>query len=203
MAEELTSIDSLEVPGSLNQIPTNREIPVGIVELEIKNFSTGYTKDADGSMNPKTGKPKVGGKLFVKCQVAVTDHPAHAAWRGITDFDTFYIGSDTDPKAKDFNTWKLNATGLMKLLKKAKVAMTPTTKIQDAMKAAIGSKFVGDVRVETSKDPKYPDKHRIKGYYAVGEKEPHVEMSEPDGDLNAAFAPASANGSASGFSEQD
>lgn len=182
------SLDSIEVPGDISKLPTNKELPLGLVELEIKGFIVSKTKAADGSINPKTGKPKVGEKLTVKANVAVTDHPAHSSYKGITDFRPFYIGDDSDPAAKQYNTWKKNAVDLMKLLKKSKVAMSPTTKISDAMKAAVGNKFVGEVKVEVSKDPQYPDKRVIRNFFAVGEKEPKLVDSEGDSSSPAPSA---------------
>src|SRR5216684_6968113 len=168
------SIDSIEVPGDISKLPTNKELPLGFVELEIKGFNATKTKPSDGSINPKTGKPKVGEKLMVRMQVAITDHPAHSSYKGITEFHNFLIGNDKDPEAKDYATWKAGATDLMKCLKKSKVAMSPTTKISDAMKAAVGNKFVGEVKVEVSKDSQYPDRNRIRNFFAVGEKEPKL-----------------------------
>ena len=196
--EELMSIDSLAVPGDISKLPTNKELPLGFVELEIKGWTVSKTKPADGSINPKTGKPKVGEKLTVKMQVAITDHPAHAAYKGITDFRPFYIGDDGDPAAKDYNTWKKNATDLMKVLKKAKVAMSPTTKIPDAMKAAVTNKFVGEVKEEVSKDPQYPNKRVIRNFFAVGEKEPKLVDS---GEQAATPAPSTFAGQT--FSDND
>lgn len=198
MSEELQSIDSLEAPGDISKIPTNKELPLGFVELEIKAFTTGKTKPSDGSVNAKTGKPKVGEKVFVNMQVAVTDHPAHAGYKGITEFHRFYIGSDSDPGAKQMSTWKTNATDLMKMLKKSKVAMSPTTKISDALKAAVGAKFVGEVKVEVSKDPQYADKNRIRNFYAVGEKEPGLVAVE-----GAGVAPAPSAFAGQQFSTDD
>lgn len=203
MSEELMSLDSLEFGGDLTKLPTNKELPLGFVELEIKAVSTGKTKAADGSINERTGKPKVGEKVFVKMQVSVTDHPAQASYKGITDFHSFYIGSDTDPAAKNQATWKANATDLMKCLKKAKVAMSPTTKISDALKAAVGAKFVGEVKLEVSKDPRYGDKHRIRNFFAVGEKEPKVLDGEGGVAAYANGHASPAAGAGQAFSNDD
>jgi hypothetical protein len=196
VSEEIQSIESLDFEGDLTKLPTSKELPVGLVELEIKAITTGKTKpNTSGETYPadhktKAGKPKVGEKVFVNVQVMVTDHPNQLPYRGRTGFHRFYIGSDTDPSAKSQATWKTNATDLMRMLKKAKVAMSPTTKISDALKASVGNKFIGENKVEVDKSGKYPDKVVIRNFWAVGEKEVSVVDDGGVAEFSGEAAPA-------------
>jgi len=189
MSEEISSIENLDFEGDLTKLPTSKELPVGLVELEIKAITTGKTKpNTTGEVYPadhktKAGKPKVGEKVFVNAQVMVTDHPNQLAYRGRTGFHRFYIGSDTDPSAKAQSTWKANATDLMRMLKSAKVAMSPTTKISDALKASVGNKFIGETKVEQDRTGKYADKVVIRNFFAVGAKE--VSIVDEDSGANS------------------
>jgi hypothetical protein len=152
-------IMSLEFPGDPTKLPTSRELPLGVLEFEIKGFQIGATSDVTHN------KKKVTVQLIVAA-------PEEA--RGVPAFHDFIIGSDTDPAAKEKATWDKNAWLLMQMLKESGVVMSPHTRFLEAVGASTGNHVLGSVLLSkgnTDKDGRtWPDKHVIRRFHRVGSK---------------------------------
>lgn len=186
MADE--QLVSFEFPCDPEDLPTSSELPVGDVILEIKSIKPEFTKpNTDGTIDTKTGRPKVGEKLAIAVQFALAE-PEDMA--GIPHTQRFYIGSNEDPKAEKVGTWKRNATLLMSMFKAAHVG--GKTK-DEYFAAALGQKVGASVKVEKSRDPKYQDKNVPRVFWEPGTRP--VRVLDGGGDAVAAFGAPSASGS--------
>lgn len=121
------------------------------------------------------------GKLMYNGTFNVVEPKAFA---GLNHWESYVIGSDTDPNAEDPDTWKasIGARNLKRMLNKAQVPLS------DDMEAvcveAAGHQFVSLVTQETddgSRDPRYKGRvrSRIQGYYGLGDQAPTVEQPAP------------------------
>lgn len=175
---DFDTMETLEFPVDPSTLPTTTELPVGELLLQIKAIKVAKTKEADGSINPKTGRPKVGGKKVVNVQFSVHEPEEY---RGIPHTKMFVIGSDEDPNALKPMTWKRNATLLMAMFKAAKVG---GNSMAEYVAAATDGIIGADVRIEKSKDPQYGDKHTPKAFWEPGKKMVRV-VEEQGGESSA------------------
>jgi hypothetical protein len=175
-------IESLDFPVDPTTLPTTSELPLGDLLLEIKSVTVTKTKEnTTGELNYK-GELKVGGKKTVAVQFGLVE-PSEFA--GLPYTHRFYIGSDADPEAIKPGTWQRNAVLLMAMFKAAQVG-GKTFKEYSA--AANGQRVGATVKVEKSKDPKYPDKHIVRAFWQPGTKQ--ISLVNVNADMDAVFTPA-------------
>lgn len=162
---DFDTMETLEFPVDPSTLPTTTELPLGELLLQIKAVKITKTKEnTDGTINPRTGRPKVGGKKAINVQFSVHEPEEY---RGIPHTKMFLIGSDEDPDGLKPMTWKRNATLLMAMFKAAKVG---GNSMAEYIAAATDTIVGADVRVEKSKDPRYSDKHTPKAFWEPGKK---------------------------------
>jgi hypothetical protein len=156
---------TLEFPVSdPSTLPTTAELPLGDILLEIRKVEVTKTKENEnGEINPRTGRLKVGGKVMVAVQFALSE-PEELA--GMPHTKRFLIGSDVDPLAKERSTWARNGTLLMKMFKKARVG---GHSFSEYVSAAVGQKVGATVKVEKG-SAGYADSNTPKDFFEPGEK---------------------------------
>ena len=176
---DFDSMETLEFPVDPSTLPTTTELPLGELLLQIKAIKIAKTKESDGSINERTGRPKIGNKKCVNVQFAVVEPEEY---RGIPHTKMFLIGSDEDPNALKPMTWKRNATLLMAMFKAAKVG---GASMAEYIAAATDGIVGADVRVEKSKDARYSDKHTPKAFWEPGKKMVRVVEEQGGGDVEA------------------
>jgi hypothetical protein len=173
-------IESLDFPVDPSTLPTTSELPLGDLLLEIKSVNVTKTKEnTDGALNYK-GELKVGGKKTVAVQFGVSE-PAEFA--GMPYTHRFYIGSDADPEAIKPGTWQRNGTLMMAMFKAAAVGGKT---FKEYAAAAVGQVVGATVKVEVSKDPKYPDKHITRAFWTPGTRQ--VALVNVNADMDAVFS---------------
>ncbi len=133
MPEEV-EISSLSFGGDPTKLPTTKQLPIGDIIVTIKSFKAIKSKPTDELSDQERASGKVGGKVAVEMQVAVSQPER---FKGILGRKTFWIGDDSDPEAKNKGTWERNGTDLMAALKHAGVGLTPSTKPAEACAAAV------------------------------------------------------------------
>ncbi len=173
MPENVETIDlsTLEFPGDPSKLPTSKELPLGDIELEITNWSAVKTKDV-GEDDPDYAKGKRGNKLMFKIQFKATA-PQEIA--GLPYTHQCVVGSNTDPAGAKESTWASGGgTEVMKILNRAGTHLGSTTKPREAMLASVGQRLVGEVKLEKDKKGQYPDKHIVKGWHKVGDRQPRL-----------------------------
>ena len=142
MPEEV-EISSLSFGGDPTKLPTTKQLPIGDIIVTIKSFKAIKSGEPDDGAR---AQGKVGGKLAIEMQVAVSQPPK---FKGILGRKTFWIGDDACPMpsidadstpqqvALAKATWERNGTDLMAALKHAGVGLTPSTKPAEACAAAV------------------------------------------------------------------
>jgi hypothetical protein len=192
MAEEI-ELSSLSFPTDPSKLPTSKQIPIGDWLGTIKGFKgikSGEPSDADRANG------KVGGKVAIEMQIAVTEP---SALKGILGRKTFWIGTDADPNATQKSTWERNATDLMAAIKYCGVGMSTSTTPEEAMKAAVGQvvgihSYMKAAQVD-KRDPSkvYPERPEIGSFWKPGTREVRVldDSKVEQGDA-VAVAPSSA-----------
>jgi hypothetical protein len=188
--ENVIDLSTLEFPSDPSKLPTSKELPLGTVELEITGWSASLTKKVTQESDPVAfGKGNRGEKLALKAQFKVTS-PVEFA--GLPYTHNFYVGSNTDQLAKKESTWASGGgTEVMKVLKQAGVSLGATTKPMEATAASVGQRILAEVKVETDRTGKFPDKHIVRGWYKVGTR-PVALLDSPvsfGGQTQAASAP--------------
>src|SRR5208337_56719 len=93
MADETTVVElsSLSFTGDPSKYPSNKEVPLGAIEFEIKEwqaFRTNPVTDPD-----KLAKGNKGGKLAFKCLLSVSQPEE---FKGFLYRHDFYIGANDD-----------------------------------------------------------------------------------------------------------
>jgi len=175
MPDEAQTVDlsTLEFPSDPSKLPTSKELPLGRIELEIANWTAVKTKDVDESDPDYHTKGKRGNKLMFKIQFKATA-PQEIA--GLPYTHQCVVGSNTDPAGSKESTWASGGgTEVMTILTKAGTHLGATTKPREAMEASVGQRIIGEVKVEKSRDSRYPDKHVVKKWHKVGSVLPALE----------------------------
>lgn len=188
MPDETSAIDlsTLEFPADPSKLPTSKELPLGDIELEITSWSAYLTKEVTEESDPVAfAKGNRGKKLAFKGQFKATA-PAEIA--GLPYTHDVYVGSNVDPLARKESTWASGGgTEIMKILKQSKTHLGATTKPQEALLASVGQRLVGEVKTEKDRRGVYPDKHKVKGWHKVGDRQPRLA-----GDVGGVIAPVAA-----------
>ena len=193
MPEDLTignGLDELDFPGDPSKLPTSSELPLGTIEVKIVHGEPGLTAAA-------TEQGKVGEKAIVNVQFVMTDHPGQSGWAGFPNTETFWLGSDQDPKARKWGTWARNGVLLMSMFKESGVHFGEGTKLREALKAAEEQVLLADVRLKGGKNKAWADRHVIRKFYKAGSRPVQlVEESRDaggagDAELQAAFSTVS------------
>lgn len=160
LGEERTQ--DLEFPEGLSvkDVPTFTQLPLGVMELEIKGWSQ--------EMTPKTEKSPISKKV-VKVQFSVT-HTADDKFVGLPNTKTFWMGTDADPTCKAPATWIANFGPLKKVLQKAKVATSDGIGFTNMMNASIGAHLLGEVKDIKAKKTGAV-RRDIVNFFSVGERQ--------------------------------
>jgi hypothetical protein len=184
MPDESNVVDlsTLEFPGDPSKLPTSKELPLGDIELEVVGWSAVKTKEVNEG-DEGYDKGKRGNKLMFKIQLKATA-PEEIA--GLPYTHQCVVGSNTDPAGLKESTWASGGgTEVMKILSKAKTHLGATTKPREAMLASVGQRVIGEVKLEKDRKGVYPDKHVVKNWHKVGDRQPRLA-----GEVGASFAPA-------------
>lgn len=175
-------IESLDFPVDPSTLPTTSELPLGDLLLEIKSVSVTKTKENITGETKTNGQLKIGGKKTVAVQFGLTE-PSDLA--GLPYTHRFYIGSDADPEAIKAGTWQRNGVLMMAMFKAAAVGGKT---FKEYAAAAVGQTVGATVKVEKSRDPKYPDKHIVRAFWTPGTRQ--VALVNVNADMDAVFSPA-------------
>jgi len=153
-----------EVGWSPDEIPNEVLLLPGLYDFEIEELKKGFTKT---------------GKLMPKGRLRVNEP---AAAKGQSMFVQFVIGSDEHPNPPAGSPeWKnRSAVEMAKLLKKSGTQLRGGKNgFDETLAAAKGQHFIGEVGVRKGKDqsgnPR--DENFMKGYYALGEKQPGLSAA--------------------------
>jgi hypothetical protein len=173
MADESQVIDlsTLEFPGDPSKLPTSKELSLGDIELEITGWSAVKTKPVNEG-DKGYDKGNRGNKLMFKATFKATA-PEEIA--GLPYTHQIVVGSNADPAAQKESTWASGGgTEVMKILNRAKTHLGATTKPNEAMLASVGQRVIGEVKLEKDKNGVYPDKHIVKNWHKVGDRQPRL-----------------------------
>ena len=188
MADESQVIDlsTLEFPGDPSKLPTTKELPLGDIELEITGWSAVKTKPVnEGDKGYEKGNR--GNKLMFKTTFKATA-PEEIA--GLPYTHQCVVGSNADPAAQKESTWASGGgTEVMKILNRSKTHLGATTKPNEAMLASVGQRVIGEVKLEKDRNGVYPDKHVVRNWHKVGDRQPRLAEG---GGIGAPLRPAAA-----------
>lgn len=168
---------------NFDSIPDTGLVPPGIYQVSIAELEETASKN---------------GKLMYNARLEIID-PADFAGMGV--FESFVIGSDTDPDASQDATW-VASVGARRMKQMLKASQTPLDNDMDnVVSAALQQQLVVSITQEVDDgkgDPQYAGRvrNRISAFYQLGHKEvgltdaPAPAAAKPKPQLAAAPKPA-------------